>query len=136
MTKTHVIAIVSLCLVGLLILLVSVPLLFSLFRGSAWGCVTGDCSGMMGYLWHRSGMMGRWSFGPCGLLSGLIGLMIPLGLLALLAGGGVWLFRLATQRPGVEAVPHPVSQGDSCSNCGRPTQPDWQLCPYCSQSLV
>jgi DNA-binding response OmpR family regulator len=86
---------------------------------------TGNNWGMMGGRYHP-GMMGGWGFSPFGWLFGLAGMFLPLGLLALLIMGVVWLVQQVTQaRP---------SAGQNCANCGRAVQSDWQLCPHCGHA--
>ena len=64
-----------------------------------------------------------------GLLFMLLGLLIPIGLLGLVILGGVWLAR----NMGGTAVPQALAR--TCPGCSRPTEPDWQHCPYCSEEL-
>lgn len=88
--------------------------------------------GMMG-----PGMMGGGGFGPFGWVGMLFMWIIPLGFLTLLVAGIVWLVRAVTGSPsaGPPAPPAPLATG-VCPACGRPTQTDWQHCPYCCQSLA
>ncbi len=104
--------------------------------------------GMMG----RYGMMGHgttfapvpcsdagagvtsWGFPLFGWLGMLLMWLVPLGFLALLVVGIVWLAR-AVSGPSQASPPTPPAAG-SCPSCGRPTQADWQHCPYCGQSLT
>jgi hypothetical protein len=88
--------------------------------------------GMMG---GRGGSVGG-SWGVLGGLLSLVGLLIPLGLLALLALGGVWLFRQVNLSQGPAARPAQLASDETCPSCGRAVQADWQLCPYCGQGLV
>lgn len=96
--------------------------------------------GMMG----RGGMMGGWCpwcggmgrFGGGGLMGGvfgllfmLLGLLIPIGLLGLLILGGVWLVR------NIGGATGPSALAQTCPACGRPSEPDWQNCPYCGEEL-
>jgi hypothetical protein len=124
MRKINWTTIILLMVAGLLVLLVAGNLFP--FGWSGWG----NSWAMMGG-WHHPGMMGMlggWGFSPFGWLFGLTGMLIPLGLLALLIGGAVWLVQqVARSRPAA---------GQNCSNCGRTVQPDWQLCPYCGHSLT
>jgi hypothetical protein len=111
---------------GLVVLLV-VLLGVSLLGGyAAWG----PGWGMMG-----PGMMGGWGrgwgFGPFGWM-GIFMLLFPLGFLALLILGILWLVKAVAPSGGqAPAVP-----GRTCPNCGRSVQADWQLCPYCGQKLT
>jgi hypothetical protein len=120
-------------LVVLLVFLVGVSLLPMLFGGGYWGVGPG----MMG----RGGMpalspvegMGGWCpwcggtgrFGGGGLMGGLfgllfmfLGLLIPVGLLALLIVGGIWLVRNVS---GTTTLSAPAK---TCPDCGRPVEPD------------
>ena len=135
MNKVNWIAIATLGIVGLLALLVAVPLLLSLARGGDWGCGDGDSWGMMGG-WRPGGMMGRWSSGPLGWFFGLAGLLIPLGFLALLVLGGVWLFKWASQPHRPLAGPTRAAVSQTCPSCGRPVETDWRICPDCDQGLA
>jgi hypothetical protein len=123
-------------LVVLVVFLVGVSLLPMLFGGG----YSGMGPGMMG----RGGMMGGWCpwcggtgrFGGGGLLGGLfgvlfmfLGLLIPVGLLALLIVGGVWLVR------NMSGTTTPSAPAETCPDCGRPVEPDWQSCPYRGASL-
>ena len=71
------------------------------------------------------GLMG----GLFGLIFGLLALLIPIGLLGLLIVGGVWLVR------NVGRATAPPALAKTCPSCGRPTEPDWQNCPYCGEEL-
>ena len=123
-------------LVAMVVFLIGISILPMFFGSGYWGMGPG----MMG----RGGMMGGWcpwcggtgQFGSGGLLGGLfgflftlLGLLIPIGLLVLLILGGVWLVR---SMGGVTAPPAPAK---NCPGCGRPTEHDWQNCPYCGTSL-
>jgi len=111
--------------VALLVFLIGVSLLGGL---TGYGMMRGGRYGMMG-----PGMMGGWGFGPFAWLFMLMGLLFPVGVLVLLVLGIVWLFRRVSEPSG------PTSQapaGPTCSNCGRPVQADWRLCPYCGQALT
>lgn len=77
--------------------------------------------GMMGY---GRGMMGGFGFFPFGM--GLMWL-IPLGTIALIVLGVVWLVNNTNSSKPV--------QGKVCSSCGKPVQADWKTCPYCGNNL-
>ncbi len=122
------------------VVIIGVVLLILLIGGSllplGWGGRWGPWGGMMG-----PGMMGGWggswgAVGPVGWLFSIMGLLIPLGFLALLVLGGVWLFRQVVQPQGFATGGGPTQPGRSCPNCGRAVQADWQVCPYCGQSLA
>ena len=89
----------------------------------------GGYRGMMG-----PGMMGRWGFTPFGWLGALFMWLIPLGFLVLIVAGIVWLVRAAGGFP--RSGPQAAVAGGACPSCGRPTQADWQHCPYCGQALT
>lgn len=121
MQKINWMTIATLGVIGLLLLLlVGGSLFFPVWGGggNGWRWMDADCGGMM------SG----WSLSPLGWLFGLIGMLIPLGLLALLIVGGVWLIQQTIKpRPAIVS---------NCPNCGRAVQADWQLCPNCGHSLT
>ncbi|GAB4505097.1 MAG: hypothetical protein Fur0043_20920 [Anaerolineales bacterium] len=98
------------------------------FGGWAW---SGGCCGWGGYYggWgmHGPGMM--WGFAPFGWIGMLFMALIPLGFLALLVLGVVWLVRAVSGN-----VPAPTA-ARACPNCGKPVQADWQNCPYCGVGL-
>jgi len=120
--------------VALLVLLIGLSFLSFSWIG---GGMMGGWGGMMG-----PGMMGGWggnvggSWGLLGWFFSLIALLIPVGFLALLILGGVWLFRQAGGAKGVSFGPGQAGPGKTCPSCGRPVQADWQTCPYCGQGLV
>jgi hypothetical protein len=117
-------------IVALLVFLVGASLL-SVGWGGGWGARGWwRPGGMMG-----PGMMGNWGFGPLGWLFMLLSLILPLGFLALLILGAVWVFRQVSQSPGPVAGP-PAPSGRTCAHCGRAVQADWQVCPYCGQALT
>jgi len=126
-------------LVTLAVFLVGLSLL-PMFLGGYWGMGRGGMPalGPLGrgsggwYPW--CGGMGR--FGGGGLVGSLFGLLfmlpamlIPIGLLALLILGGVWLVRNMGR---ASASPAPTRR---CPACDRPTEPEWQNCPYCGGGL-
>jgi len=93
----------------------------------SWGSYTPYTYGMMGG--------GRMMIGPGGFgLLGMLGMLIvPLGFVALIIVGIVWLLPSAA-RPVATAIP--AVPAKTCSNCGKPTQADWKLCPHCGTALV
>lgn len=66
-----------------------------------------------------------------GIFGLLLMLIVPLGVLGLLVAGTILLVR-AIQKPDQVANRH---QLDHCPNCGKSVKSDWQVCPYCGQSL-
>jgi hypothetical protein len=79
---------------------------------------------MRGYKMHGYGMMG---YGPGIPFGGFLGWLFPLGFLALLVLGIVWLVR-SLNRPRPMAV-----ETHACANCGKPIQADWRNCPHCGK---
>ena len=114
--------------VVLLVFLIGVSLLGG--YGYAPG-VMGNRQGLMG-----PGMMDGWGFGPFVWLGMVFMWIVPLGFLTLLVLGIVWLFRQVSGTSGPVAAPPQAPPGQPCPNCSRPTQADWQLCPYCGQALT
>ncbi|HHH41696.1 MAG TPA: zinc ribbon domain-containing protein [Chloroflexi bacterium] len=113
--------------IGIVLLLVLL-LGLSLFSFWSWGGMMGP--GMMGG-W---GMTGSWGWGWPGFF---LMMVFPLGFLVLLILGVVWLIRLAGGIQAGPPAPPPASPpGKTCPSCGRTVQEDWQLCPYCGESLV
>jgi hypothetical protein len=108
--------------VALLVVLIGVSLLGSYGGYSGWGAG----GRMMG-----PGMMGGWGFGPFGWLGMIFMWLLPLGFLALLVLGIIWLVKTVTQPGGRLAA-----SSRTCSNCGRPVQADWRVCPHCGQELT
>ena len=96
-----------------------------LFGSRTWGY------GMM----DGFGMMGRGFLNPLGWFGMAFMMLIPLGLLVLLAAGvGVVVAGLmggfkASQPPGQSITGH------VCPHCGKPAQVDWIKCPYCGEAL-
>ena len=103
--------------IALVLVLVFGPYLFQLvFPTVGYGY------GMMGS--GRGGMMGGFGFFPFGM--GLMWL-IPLGTIALIVLGVVWLVNNTNSSKTV--------QGKVCPSCGKPAQTDWKTCPYCGNGL-
>jgi hypothetical protein len=103
-----------------------------------WGGRTGI--GMHGMMagWRPASGMGGWFFGPMAVF-GIFGMLLPLGILALLVLGAVWLFQRAQSSatedgPTRPTGPAPAQQ--TCPSCGRVTEPDWRLCPTCGYALA
>jgi hypothetical protein len=97
-----------------MIVLFFLPTVFRWFFFPAYGY------GMMGG-WHHS-MMGGFSFLGMRLMW-----LFPLGVLALLVLGIVWLVNNLTGiKPALLRT---------CPSCGRPAQTDWKNCPYCGSAL-
>lgn len=102
--------------------------LFFFGGGMMWG---NRSYGMMsGYGGH--GMMGNWgnpAFGWFGMGLGMIFMwVIPIGIVALIVYGVIALVRQIGNSPQ-------VAPQNSCANCGKGVQTDWQKCPYCGNAL-
>ena len=79
--------------------------------------------------WHHHGL--RWGVPMMGLFGGVLMLIFPLGLLVVTVVGIILLVR-ALQQPSQN---RPDDGVRACENCGKKIAPDWQVCPYCGQSL-
>jgi len=102
----------------------------SLLPGLRWGGMRSyGMGGMMAGFCPWCGGTGFLS--PWGLLAGLTMLLfmiaIPLGFVALLAIGVMWLVRSAGR--------FRVGKALSCPHCGREVQPGWKVCPHCGGKL-
>jgi uncharacterized membrane protein len=71
-------------------------------------------------------MMGGFRMFGAGMM--LFRLIIPLLLIGLIVAGIILVVSVAKQ-------PKTVTPAASCSNCGKPVQPDWINCPYCGEKL-
>ena len=69
------------------------------------------------------GMMGPGMFG--------FGWIIPVIILILVIAAGVWLGNIFSRRSKF----HQIQQKESCPNCSKHIEGDWQTCPYCSETL-
>jgi predicted lipid-binding transport protein (Tim44 family) len=112
-----------------------------LFIGLALG------TGLTGY-GYPGGMLGSWGgySGPGGMMGGwgwglgaflMMGLMslVPLGFLALMALGIVWLVRQASPPAAQPPATPPPAIDSVCPSCHKGVQGDWQNCPHCGQTL-
>ncbi|MFQ5875392.1 MAG: zinc ribbon domain-containing protein [Dehalococcoidia bacterium] len=114
-------------IVVLLVFLIGISLL-SFGWGGDWG--------MMGRWWPFCGGTGRLGgglFGLWGWLFMALMVLFPLGFLALLALGIIWLVR-AVSGPQLRAPSAPPA-AQSCPSCGKVVQADWKVCPYCGEEL-
>ena len=93
---------------------------------------TGPSSTMMGGDYDGYGMMGDYG-GYSMMGSGWMtfGWIIPVFILILIIGAGVWLGNSLTNR-GINSSASPAR---TCSNCNKPAEADWKVCPHCSVSL-
>jgi hypothetical protein len=88
--------------------------------------------GYRGWSMMGPGMMGNWGYSPIGLFGMGFGMLfmwlIPVGFIALVVLGVIWLVRNVGNSP--------LSSSQSpCPNCGKGVQTDWQNCPYCGKVL-
>lgn len=117
-SKTVWILVITLGLLALLVL----PGLFMMGRFGL-----GGYSGMMG-----PGMMGGFGYmNPLGFIGMALMWFVPIGLLVLLVVGAVALVNGLTKNSSPTS---PVTTR-TCSNCGKPAQSDWTICPYCGKPL-
>lgn len=109
-------------IVLLAVLLLFIPSMLMFGRGTSMHGGYGPGSNMMGG-YSGYGMMGSgWMF---------FGWIIPVVILLLIIGAGVWLGYLLTNR-GIKQF---ATSARSCSNCNKPVDTDWKTCPHCSVSL-
>lgn len=114
--------------IGLIALVVLLSVVF--FSGRGW---MGGYGGMMGggyhmMPWYGSGGMGIW-----GWFWMILGWLIPLGIVILLIAGGVWLGNTLSQTKKGELRDKPQLQ--ACPQCAKPTEAEWNVCPYCGNAL-
>ena len=84
------------------------------------------------------GMMGR-DFGymhPMGWAGMGLGWLFLLSVLVLLGLGIASLVKYLSEPKSRSNIPADTHSTHSCSNCGRPSQADWNTCPYCGNNLV
>lgn len=104
---------------------------------------------LFGY-WAYSGSWGRgfygpmggmmyWMHGPGGIMGGLgYGFWSPLWTLLIIGLVILVVYLLLGNRGGPRHryySDHDYVHDLRCPNCGRPTEPGWQVCPYCRQPL-
>lgn len=112
-----------------ILLLFTLPLWTGwVWRDNWWGWIANCCGDRYGnWRMHGPGMM--WGFMPFGWPGMLFMALIPLGFLALIVVGIVWLVRIASG--SISAPAHERT----CRNCGTQVQLHWKLCPLCGTSL-
>jgi hypothetical protein len=80
--------------------------------------------------WHHHGF--RWGGPMMGMGGGLLLLLVVLfGFMVLVAVGVFFLVR-ALQQPNRDRFEATTRH---CDHCGKAVSPDWQVCPYCGESL-
>ncbi len=110
-------------------------LILVLFIGLALGTglagygFPGGMMGRWGSYGYPGGMMGGWGWGLGGMLAIGLMLLVPLGFLAALVLGIVWLVR-STSAPAAPCAP-----AGTCPACHKDVQADWQNCPHCGKPL-
>ena len=126
-------------IVLLAVLLLFVPSMLMFGRGTSMH----DGYGMMGgysNVGPGSSMMGEYGYSMMGNYGGYsmmgsgwmaFGWIIPVVILILIIGAGVWLGNSLTNR-GINSSASPAR---TCSNCNKPAEADWKVCPHCSVSL-
>ena len=120
--------------ISLVILGIGANLLSPVIYGRSGNWMYDDCGmwggwGMMDG-WGGSGMMG---YRPFGWLGMLLGLLIPLGFIALLVAGGIWLIRAVTSNGS--AFARAKTAVNACPSCGQNVRVDWRNCPYCGATI-
>jgi hypothetical protein len=118
------------------VLVVGCLILALLGTALGWGASTsslpymrGDRMGGMCPWCGGRGVQSPWRFFG-GLVVALFVVALPLGLIALLVVGGVWLARSAQSTPAL---------GDGslvCPSCAEDVRPGWKACPNCGERLA
>ena len=113
-------------IIGLVLLL---GLGFLRIQGMPMNWINGGSNAWFDGYWNHHGI--RWGVPMMGLFGGLLIFVFTLGLLGLTVGGIVLLVR-ALQQPS-----HNRSDllGRHCEHCGKKVASDWQVCPYCGETL-
>ena len=108
------------------------------FFGRGWSGHA-EFIGRHGMVGKEFGMMGR-EFGlrgsPLGGLALISMGLIRLGGLILLILGVMWLVNRRSLQMKPLLVTSPALSEHTCSNCSKPVQADWKMCPYCGNNLV
>ena len=120
--------------VVLIVLVLGLGILYLVF-GGPWAAQGGPMMGpgrMRGGWCPWCGVRGA-SGG--GILAAILGFaavcLLPLGLLALLIMGGIWLGRSAGA-----GGPAASQLSSACPNCGTTVQQGWRTCPHCGEDLT
>ena len=77
--------------------------------------------------WHHHGPGMRWGMPMMGMIAWVLILGLILGFLVLVVIGVVLLIR-SLNKPGQPSETRITAR---CRECGRPLEPDWQVCPHC-----
>ena len=113
-------------------LLLFVPSLL-MFGRSGW-MHDGGYNMMGGYsnVGPGSSMMGDYGYGMMGGGWMTFGWIIPIAILILIIGAGVWLGNSLSNRSKAS----PSAPAQSCPNCSKAVAADWSTCPFCGTSLT
>ncbi len=95
-----------------------------------------------GFYGPMGGMM-YWMHGPGGFMGSYgYGLWNPLWTILIIGLVVLVIYLLIGNRHGAgrgyhhDGAGHGYRHDSRCPNCGRPTEPGWQVCPYCGQTLA
>jgi hypothetical protein len=129
----HIVAFVGIVVVVFVLGLMLLPLFFGWPGG--WSMGPGIMGGRTQGGWCSfCGGAGRYGGGAYGGFYGWlvmsVAVLFPLGVLALIALGIVWLVRALT---GSRAQADPSIP--SCPHCGKAVEVDWRACPFCKEDL-
>ena len=122
------------------IVVLSVPAMLLLSRIGRFGGMMGR-RGMWDRGFERFGHPGMMNFGPWGFIGPFLACLVGIILLGLIVWGIVALVKALSKPKAVAApviVPAPAvvePKEHNCSNCGRPSQDDWAICPYCGNKI-
>jgi hypothetical protein len=108
-------------LIGVIVFLAAFLIALPLFGG--WSMF--PARSMFGFGMVHRGVMG---WGRFGWIGGLVGLAVPI----LLIAGVVALVFFLVKRPTPPPTPAPAPT-KPCTNCGKPLDPVWVACPYCGK---
>ena len=130
----HIVAFVGIVVVIFVLGLMLLPLFFG-WSGGWWPMGPGMMGGQRQGGWcpfcGSGGRYPGWGFGGVfGWIFMLGAMLFPLGVLALLILGVVWLVR-GSSRPRGSAPEAPRG----CPECGKPVAGDWHHCPECGHGL-
>jgi len=100
-------------------------------RGDFFGRQGGELGQHMGIMGRGFGLMNS----PLGWLGFISMGLIRLGGLVLLIVGIVWLVNRFNHHTRLTPVTLPSTPVRTCSNCSKPVQVDWSVCPYCGSNL-
>jgi uncharacterized membrane protein len=131
---TQIVAFVGIVAVVFVVGVLLLPLVFGWYGGS-WAMGPGMMGGQTQGGWCPfCGGTGRYSGGFFGgafaWVLMVMTFLFPLGLLALLVVGIVWVARAAARSSN-----ETHSSGHTCPKCGKAIEVDWRACPFCREDL-